>query len=268
MKSLSDISLFLFDMDGTLYLGEKLFPFTKELLRAIRESGRKYLYITNNSSKGAADYVKKLARLGIAATEDEFVTSAQATAKYLRENLSEKKFYVMGTESLKSEFTKSGLTVAEEADEADAVVLGFDTELTFKKLDDVCRLLTTKPDVPYIATHPDIVCPTEYGSVPDCGSFIDMIYNAVKRRPVIIGKPEPEMIILAAERGGAPLTRTAVVGDRLYTDVKSGVNAGAVSVLVLSGETSREDAAKSDVLPDFILGDAGEIIPALSEAAK
>ena len=138
-------------------------------------------------------------------------------------------------------------------------VLGNDQELTFKKLEDICKILLSR-DVPYIATNPDYVCPTEFGSVPDCGSFIDMLYNSVKKRPVVIGKPEPLMPLLAMERTGYKREETAVIGDRLYTDVKSGVNAGAVSVLVLSGEATMDDLKTSDVTPDIILDDCGAII--------
>ena len=137
--------------------------------------------------------------------------------------------------------------------------MGFDTELTFKKLEDVCKILLTR-DIPYIATNPDYVCPTEFGSVPDCGSVCDMIYNATKKRPVVIGKPSPLMPQLAMEKMGVNNIQTAVIGDRIYTDIKSGINAGAVSILVLSGETTEEILKNSDEKPDFVLENAGELL--------
>jgi len=141
--------------------------------------------------------------------------------------------------------------------------MGFDTELTFKKLEDVSRLLLTRPDIPYIATNPDYVCPTEFGSVPDCGSVCDMIYNATKKRPVVIGKPSPLMPQLAMAQHGYSREETAVVGDRIYTDVKSGLNAGITGILVMSGETTPEILAQSPDKPHLVLQDASEIITAL-----
>jgi HAD superfamily hydrolase (TIGR01450 family) len=162
-----DIQLFLFDMDGTLYLGNRLFDFTVELLDTIKKQGKRYMFMTNNSSKSVADYVSKLAALGIEATEDDFFTSSQATALYLLEHHKGQKLYVCGTRSLKEELTKRGFEITEDVSATDCIVMGFDTELTFKKLHDISYLLLTRPDIPYIATNPDYVCPTEFGSVPD-----------------------------------------------------------------------------------------------------
>lgn len=254
-----DINLFLFDMDGTLYLGNRLYDFTKELLSTIKSTGRRYMFMTNNSSKSVVDYIKKLEKLGIPAKRDDFITSSQATAYYLKKYYPNHKLYVCGTKSLVKELETEGFTVTENLDEVECIVLGNDQELTFKKLEDICKILLSR-DVPYIATNPDYVCPTEFGSVPDCGSFIDMLYNSVKKRPIVIGKPEPLMPLLAMERTGYEKAETAVIGDRLYTDVKSGVNAGAVSVLVLSGEATLDDLKNSDVIPDIVLDDCGAII--------
>jgi ribonucleotide monophosphatase NagD (HAD superfamily) len=137
--------------------------------------------------------------------------------------------------------------------------MGYDTELNYQKLWDVSYMLTTR-EIPYLATNPDYVCPTEWGSVPDCGSICDMIFNATGKRPQFIGKPEPLMPILTMEEVGVQREETAVIGDRIYTDIKSGVNAGAVSVLVMSGETTEEILNASDVKPDIVLKDAGEIM--------
>ena len=255
--------LYLFDMDGTLYLGNRLYDFTLELLDTLKKTGRSYLFMTNNSSKSVEDYVTKLGKLGIAATREDFMTSSQATAFYLKQNHPGKKLYVCGTRSLVAELESEGFTVTTNLEEVECIVMGFDTELTFQKLHDVSYLLLTRPDLPYIATNPDLVCPTEFGSVPDCGSVCDMIYNATGKRPVVIGKPEALMPQLAMERTGCTKEQTVVIGDRIYTDIKSGINAGTVTVLVMSGETTREILDASPEKPDFVLEDAGLMIPEL-----
>lgn len=256
---LKNNNLFLFDMDGTLYLGDQLYGFTKELLETIREKGKRYLFMTNNSSKSVADYVKKLAKLGIEATEEDFITSSQATAYYLKLHHKGQKLYVCGTNSLKEELRKNEFEVTENLDEVECIVMGFDTELTFKKLEDVSKLLLTR-ELPYIATNPDYVCPTEFGSVPDCGSVCDMIYNATKKRPLVIGKPEALMPELAMQQHGYSKEETTVIGDRIYTDIKSGLNAGINTILVLSGETTQEILDASEDKPHMVLRDAGEMI--------
>ena len=255
--------LFLFDMDGTLYLGDRLFSFTRDLLAVIRERGGRYLFMTNNSSKSVSDYVKKLARLGIEATEEDFITSSQATALYLQKHHAKDLLYVCGTRSLKEELVKNGLLVTEEPEKATCVVMGFDTELTFQKLHDVSRLLLTRPSIPYIATNPDYVCPTEFGSVPDCGSVCDMLYNVSKRRPLVIGKPTAAMPRLAMEKWGVPPEETLVIGDRIYTDIKSGLAAGCRTLLVMSGETDEAILAASPEKPLFVLPDGGDLLAVL-----
>lgn len=262
LEALKNIKLFLFDMDGTLYLGDRLFDFTKELLATIKKQGKRYLFMTNNSSKSVEDYIKKLAKLGIDAEYSDFITSSQATAMYLKDTCLDNRLYVCGTESLKQELRNSGFTITEVLDEVDCIVMGNDTELTFKKLDDVSRLLSTR-EVRYIATNPDYVCPTEYGSVPDCGSVCDMIFNATGKRPLFIGKPEPAMPKIAMKMTGFKPTETAVVGDRIYTDIKSGINAGCVTVLVLSGETTLEILQNSEDKPDYCLESGADLLKAI-----
>ena len=260
---LKSMKLFLFDMDGTLYLGDRLYSFTTELLQTIKDSGGKYLFMTNNSSKSVDDYVKKLHKLGITATRDEFMTSSQATAYYLHKHHEGQTLYVCGTESLKQELRMEGFTVTTNLEEVECIVMGFDTELTFQKLHDVSYLLLTRPGLPYIATNPDLVCPTEFGAVPDCGSVCIGIKNATGREPVVIGKPSPLMPQLAMEKMGIAKGETCVVGDRIYTDVKSGLNAGITGILVLSGETTEQILAESPDKPHLVLPDAGEILKAL-----
>jgi len=261
-NTVKNLKLYLFDLDGTLYLGDRLFPFTIDLLRRIKETGGMYMFMTNNSSKSVSAYIEKLQKLGIPATEDEFITSSQATAYYLKNNHPTAKLYVCGTESLKAELRSQGFTITENLQEVECIVMGFDTELTFRKLHDVSFLLCTR-ELPYIATNPDYVCPTEFGSVPDCGSVCDMIYNATGKRPVVIGKPEALMPQLAMAKNGYGKKQTVVIGDRIYTDIRSGIRAGTVTMLVMSGETTREILDASPEKPDFVLKDASEILNAL-----
>ena len=263
MDRLKDIRLFLFDMDGTLYLGDRLYGFTQELLKTIRHKGGKYLFMTNNSSKSVEDYIRKLKTMGIDAAYEDFMTSSQAAAYYLHKHHAGKKLYVCGTKSLQRELEKEGFTVTADLAQVECIVMGFDTELTFQKLHDVSYLLLTRPELPYIATNPDLVCPTEFGSVPDCGSVCICIKNATGKEPVVIGKPSPLMPQLAMERLGVSRQQTCVVGDRIYTDICSGLNAGVTSVLVMSGETTPEILAESTEKPHLVLKDAGEILKML-----
>lgn len=260
IKDVKKLRLFLFDMDGTIYIGDRLFGFTKELLRTIRDVGGQYLFVTNNSSKSVGDYVQKLKSLGIDAEKADFMTASQATEFYLKKNHRGQNLYVVGTESLKKELRDSGFTVTDNTDETDCIIVGNDTELTFAKLYDVSKLLLTRKNIPYIATNPDYVCPTEFGGVPDCGSICEMLYRVSGRKPVVIGKPEALMIKLAMEKTGHTPEDTVVIGDRIYTDIKSGINAGVGTVLVMSGETTREILDGSEDKPDIVMEDAGELL--------
>ncbi|MBO5439682.1 MAG: HAD-IIA family hydrolase [Clostridia bacterium] len=263
MNKIKDIKLFLFDMDGTLYLGDRLYDFTIELLDTIKKTGGRYMFMTNNSSRSVADYIKKLDRLGIKSDYEDFITSSQATGYYLNKHYKGKTLYVCGTESLKEELRRGGFEITEDLDKVDLIVMGFDTELTFKKLHDVSYLLLTRKDIPYIATNPDYVCPTEFGSVPDCGSVCDMLYNVSGRRPIFIGKPSKLMPELAMEKAGYTREQTAVIGDRIYTDIKSGLNAGVATILVMSGETTYEILEASEDKPDYVMGSAKELLEIL-----
>jgi len=264
INELKNRKLYLFDMDGTLYLGNQLYSFTTELLETIKKTGGRYIFMTNNSSKSVMDYIKKLAKLGITAEYDDFLTSSQATAFYLKKHYPGKILYVSGTQSLKDELMREGFTITDDIDQVEVIVSGFDTELTFKKLEDVSKMLCTK-DLPYIATNPDYVCPTEFGSVPDCGSVSDMLYNVSKKRPLFIGKPSALMPQLAMEKCGYTADETVVVGDRIYTDIKSGLNAGALTILVMSGETTYEILEASEDKPHLVMESAAEILDILKQ---
>ncbi len=250
MSTLKDKKLFLLDMDGTIYLDEDLFDGTLDFLDHVRKIGGKYIFLTNNSSKSVDKYIEKLGRLGIETTSDDFLTSTNATVLYL-EKKNYHKIYALGTTSFKEQLRDADLPITDcLEDDIDCLCMGFDTELTFQKLEDACILLNRGVD--YIATNPDWVCPTWYGYVPDCGSVSQMLFNATKRKPRFIGKPEPTMALLAMEKTGFRPEETAVIGDRLYTDIACGVNAGISSIFVLSGEGIMEDVEQSHVKPEFI----------------
>ena len=263
MQDLHQKRLFLLDMDGTIYLGDRLFDGTIDFLRYVKSVGGRYLFLTNNSSKGVETYVEKLDRLGIAATEADFLTSAQATSVYLKAHLQNQTYYVLGTESFKDFLRAEGHRVTDtRSEDVDALVMGFDTELTFGKLEDACILLGR--DIPYIATNPDWVCPTEWGYVPDCGSVAAMLKNATGRWPTFIGKPEPAMLELALAKTGMSKENALLVGDRMYTDIAAGCNAGIDTAFVLSGEGTMADVAESKQKPTYIF----ENIRALCDALK
>ena len=158
-----------------------------------------------------------------------------------------------------------GFEVSDDISRIQCVVMGFDTELTFQKLHDVSYLLLTQPELPYIATNPDLVCPTEFGSVPDCGSVCEMIYNATKKKPIVIGKPSPLMPELAMEKWNMAKEYTCVVGDRIYTDIQCGLNAGITGILVMSGETTPEILEQSPHKPHYVLSAASEILHELQK---
>ncbi len=256
---LKNKKLFLLDMDGTIYLDEDLFDGTLDFLSTVKAQGGRYLFLTNNSSKSTEDYVKKLARIGIKSDVDDFLTSTDATIGYVKSNYPNVKFYSFGTKSFTKQLIDAGIDVVTEFEDGiGGLLISNDQELTFKKLDDASRLLLNK-DLVYIATNPDWVCPTSYGYVPDCGSFCDMLKRATGREPHFIGKPAPEMIWTALQRFGYSPDDAVMVGDRLYTDIASGNNAGIDTVFVLSGEGTLDDLKTSSVKPTYIMQNIGEI---------
>lgn len=257
--------LWLFDMDGTIYEEERLFDGTLDMMRAIRESGGHYVFITNNSSKSVTDYIAKVNRLGIPAGEEAFFTSAQATVRMLRRQHPGAKVYCQGTRSLIRELREGGVDVTEDVEPVDVVLVGFDLELTSQKLRNSCQILTEQPGAVWYATNPDLVCPVSFGFVPDCGSICGMLQNATGREPIYIGKPEPTMIRIVMEKFGCSRSETVVVGDRLYTDIASGVNAGVDTVCVLTGEATEEAARRSPTPPTWLLPDIRAIHTAFTE---
>lgn len=250
--------LFLFDMDGTIYLGNRLLHGTLQLLDLIRRSGGHYMFITNNSSRSVDDYMAKVRQMGIEATEDNFFTSSQATALHLRRMYPGALVYCQGTASMLRELRKAGIRITDQVDcNAEVVLVGFDTELTSEKLERTCRMLGKSNA--YLATNPDWVCPVSFGYVPDCGSICQMLEHATGRRPEFIGKPQPTMIHIARETIGCSADETVLLGDRLYTDIASGLNAGVSTVFVLSGEGTLDDLPGSAVQPQFVFPSVLEV---------
>ena len=257
---LSDKKLFLLDMDGTLYLDDNLFEGTVDFLREVKVRGGRYVFVTNNSSKSVSAYVEKLTRLGIPAVEEDFYTSTEATILYIKDKYQGRKFYSIGTESFTNQLSESGIDVVTElCDGISGIVMGNDTSLTFKKLEDACRLLLDESMI-YIATNPDWVCPTSFGYVPDCGSFAEMLYRATGKRPYFIGKPRPDMLLLSMAKFGVKKEDAVMIGDRVYTDIASGYNAGIDTIFVLSGEGTLQDAESSDTPPTVIMKNIKEVL--------
>lgn len=261
---LKNKKLFLFDMDGTIYEEETVFDGTIELLELINEIGGQYVFITNNSSKSVIDYIEKVNRLGVKAELDNFFTSAQATILYLKRNYPGKKVYCQGTKSLLQELISSGINTTEEVeDDVDVVLVGFDTEMTSAKLRKTCELL--QRDLPYIATNPDMRCPVNFGFIPDCGAICGAIEAATDKKPVYIGKPEPTMVDIVREKFGYSTEETVVIGDRLYTDIATGLNAGATAICVLTGEAKKEDILNGDIKPTLTFDSVKDIFWVLAQ---
>ena len=267
MSRLTEKRLFLLDMDGTIYLDETLFPGTKPFLRAVREAGGRYLFLTNNSSKSVDAYIAKLGRLGIEAAREDFLTSVDALIADLAGRTPYRLCYVFGTRSFQDQLREAGIPVTGRVEDGvDCLLIGFDTELTFQKLEDACILLNRGVD--YIATNPDWVCPTRYGFVPDCGSVCEMLRRATLRTPRVVGKPQPAMARLALERTGFTPEQALMVGDRLYTDIAAGVNAGIDAAFVLSGEGTREDLETSEVRPAWVFDGIADLHRAWEKEQK
>ncbi len=258
------VDALLLDMDGTLYVDEGVLPGARELVALLRRHRKPHVFLTNNSSAAAADYLAKLRRLGFAADEGQVLTSGVATADYLRASTPYRRLFLLGTPALEQEFRAAGFTLT--ADDPQAVVLGFDKTLTFDKLARACLLLAR--GLPYVATHPDLTCITAAGLIPDTGAFIAAIEAVVGRRPTVIGKPMPRMVQAALARlGGPPPGRTAIVGDQLDTDQTMARDAGLLGVLVLSGETSLARLqGQTAVRPALVLPDVSALVPLLRQA--
>ena len=244
--------LYIFDMDGTIYLGGNPFPFAIRFIKNLRAAGKRVLFYTNNASHTTPFYEKKLARLGFEPQAGEIMTSGDVTLEFLKRHRSGKSVYLVATDELVEEYREKGIRLlnGKEAS-ADIVITSFDTSLTYEKLDNACRLI--RGGAEYLSTHPDMNCPTETGFIPDSGAIAALVTASTGKTPTYFGKPYRETIEMISEATGFSPAEMCIFGDRLYTDIALGKKFGVTSILVLSGETQPDDvdaAAEADK-PDF-----------------
>lgn len=260
MKKLKNINFFMFDLDGTIYLGDSLIKGAKEIITYLNEEKIDYVFLTNNSSKNVDDYYDKLLDFGINTTREQIITSGIATANYIINLNPEAVLYVVGTNSFKKELVRYGFTISKDINERiDYLVVGYDTELNYKKLTDAVHLLNK--DVPFIATNPDLLCPMENDTyLPDCGLICNMLEVATNKKPTYIGKPRKEMIETILKLRNKNNNESLIIGDRIYTDIQNAINANTSGALVLSGETTMDKVLESDIKPDFIFNDVSELL--------
>ena len=252
---------FLVDLDGVVYRGDRVIPSARGFFRFLRARGIPFLMTTNNSTLGPPQYVEKLARMDIEVAEHEVLASADATAAYLQQQAPDGgRVYVIGESGLKDAIEAAGFTLAES--DAQFVVVGLDRELTYQKLTIAVRLV--RGGAAFVGPNPDTTLPTDDGIIPGAGSFQALITAASGVRPTIIGKPEPTMLLIGCQRLGTSPADTAIIGDRLDTDIVGGYRAGVQTYLVLTGVSTREEAAQVDVPPDRIYED----LPALQAAIE
>lgn len=252
--SLKEKTLFLLDMDGTIYHENDLIDGASDFFSALKKQGKKYVFMTNNSSKGAKSYIEKLGKLGIDASIENIASSVDATILYLKQHKTGAKIYLVGTESFKAELLENGFVVVDvdyRGADVDFVVLGFDTELTYAKIEGACFYISR--DYPYIGTNCDLRCPIKGNRyIPDCGAIAKLLYEATGRHPEFLGKPERTIVDVVSKRFDTPLKNIVCVGDRLYTDIAVGINAGIDSICVLTGEATREDLETTSFKPTYI----------------
>lgn len=265
MQDLKSIQLYMLDMDGTIYNEDTLIPGASEFFDLLNEQGKGYVFMTNNSSKGKTSYVEKLNRLGIKATERNICSSVNATVMYLNEHKPGAKIYLIGTESLKHELLDEGFEIVPvdyRGEDIDFVLLGFDTELNYEKVRGASYYVSR--GYPYIGTNCDLKCPVlDNKFIPDCGAIAKMIELATDRMPLFLGKPERTMVDAVSKEWNISVEKIACVGDRLYTDIAVGINAGATSICVLTGEATKEEIAESQFKPDYVFDTIKELYQAL-----
>lgn len=247
---LANIKVCALDMDGTIYLGQRLFPFTEDFLKGLEQAGKRFVFLTNNSSKNGDDYYKKLTNMGLEVKQEQIYTSGDATIEYLKSLKPNANVYLMGTKSLMADFEKAGFRLTEE--NPDYVILGFDLDFNYERFDKAARMI--RKGIPFIATHPDFNCPMEGGDMlPDCGALSAAFTAATGVKPKVIGKPNSEMLNGILSRAGIKKDELCIMGDRLMTDIRMGQDFGILSILVLTGEAKTEDIKPSGVTPDVVL---------------
>lgn len=247
-EALKNVKMFVLDMDGTFYLGDNLIDGALDFIHKVEETGRRFLFFTNNASNVSAVYKKKLAKMGLEVDESDIVTAGDVTIEYLKTFYPGKRVYLNGVPLLEESFKKAGIQLVNE--KPDVVIQSFDKTLTYQKLVDICDFI--RDGVPFLATHMDTNCPTEKGFIPDCGAMCDLIYSSTGVKPKFLGKPCKETLDMVLKITGCSVDEIAFVGDRIYTDVATGVNNGAKGFLVLTGEADMQTVAESDVEPTCI----------------
>lgn len=263
-EDLKNKKVFLFDMDGTVYEEDRLFDGSLQLFKTIKKRSGKYIFITNNSSKSINEYIDKMKRLNIKVCKDNFYTSTQATINYIKNSFGNELIYCMGTKSLVNEFRNAGVNVTTDVNiDAKAVIVGFDTELTYDKIKKTSIML--KKDIPFIATNPDLRCPSKNGFIPDCGAICKLLECTVDRKPIYIGKPQSSMIEQIKNFVNCRYEEMVVIGDRLYTDIAIGINAGIDTICVLTGEATIEEIKQSSIKPTYVFDSIKDIYKVLIE---
>jgi len=254
---LKPIRCFLLDMDGTFYLGNRLLDGSLQFLDQVHSTGRQAMFLTNNSSKSADVYIKKLKGMGVCDPFLRVLTSGQAAAQYALRTFPGKHAFVLGTDLLQKELLSAGLAIDNQT--PDYVLIGYDTTLDYQKMTRVCDLV--RAGLPYIATHPDFNCPTETGFAPDIGAIIAFIKASTGRVPdTVIGKPNRGIVDEAIRVTGLRADQLAMVGDRLYTDIAMSALHGMLGVLVLTGETKKADIVNSEYQPDLVFNRLSDMI--------
>jgi len=256
-EALDQIKLFVLDMDGTFYLGNRIIDGALDFLEAARKRGKKIVFFTNNSSKAPEDYIHKLAAMNCYISKNELMTSGDVTIDYLQNQYHGKRVYLVGTKELTRCFREAGIYLVD--DEPDIVVVSFDTSLTYQKLMKACTYI--RNGALFLATHLDINCPTENGMIPDCGAFCAAITLSTGASPIYLGKPFPPTVEMILSKTGCHRDEIAFIGDRIYTDVAAGVNNGSIGILVLSGETRLEDLHVAKIKPHAVYQTLGDILP-------
>ena len=253
--------LYIFDQDGTIYLGGRVFPAAVEFIDRLRKNGKRVMFFTNNASHSPEFYLDKLTRLGFSPERSEILTAGDVTAQFLLRHRAGKSVYLVATPELEAQFRASGVNLIDEGAEcADIVVTSFDTTLTYKKLKTACRFI--REGAEYICTHPDFNCPTETGFMPDSGAIAALITASTGIAPTYLGKPYAATIDMISEITGIARDDMCIFGDRLYTDIALGKRHGVTAVLVLSGEATMDDVNAADECdrPDFVYADLGAVM--------